>query len=279
MLGTGLVYTNTPILVQSLKLSVARQQLPSVSVRPASDRLIAAAPLYVQISESLLERIEAGELAPGTRLPPERELSEMLGVNRLTLRRALRVLEQQGLLTRLQGKGTYVAEPKIEREAGRLVSFTRGMSRRGYSVGTRLISLEQRPVEAALARELKLPASAPVYAILRLKTLNREPVLIERYTIPVRRFPALDHFDLEARSIYDILHAEYGVTILRARQSLEPVAADEFDASLLGIAEGSPLMLERRLSFDQDGEPVEHGRDLYRGDRFRFVTEMAPWEP
>ncbi len=255
------------------------QQPPSISFRPVSNRLIAAAPLYVQISETLLEHIEAGELAPGTRLPPERELSQMLGVNRLTLRRALRLLEQQGLLSRMQGRGTYVAEPKIEREAGRLVSFTRGMSRRGYSVGTRLISVEQRPVEASLAKELKLPTSAPVYFIVRLKTLNREPVLIERYTIPVRRFPGLDRFDLEGRSIYDILQVEYGVPIQRARQSLEPVAADPFDAALLGVAEGAPLMLERRLSFDADGEPVEHGRDLYRGDRFRFVTEMAPWEP
>lgn len=276
---TQLVYTNTPMLLHGEKSAVPSQQPPSISFRPANDRLIAAAPLYVQISESLLERIEAGQLAPGTRLPPERELSRMLGVNRLTLRRALRMLEQQGLLTRLQGKGTYVAEPKIEREAGRLVSFTRGMSRRGYSVGTRLVSLEQRPAETSLARELKLPASAPVYFILRLKTLNTEPVLIERYTIPVRRFPGLDRFDLEARSIYDILQVEYGITIQRARQSLEPVAADEFDAALLGIAGGAPLMLERRLSFDQDGEPVEQGRDLYRGDRFRFVTEMAPWEP
>ncbi len=268
-----------PILLHGARSAAPSEQPPSISIRAANNRLIAAAPLYSQISESLLECIESGALAPGDRLPPERELSQMLGVNRLTLRRALRMLEQQGLLTRLQGKGTYVAEPKIEREAGRLVSFTRGMSRRGYSVGTRLVSVEQRPVEASLARELKLPASAPVYSIVRLKTLNQEPVLIERYTIPVRRFPGLDRFDLEARSIYDILQAEYSVTIQRARQSLEPVGADEFDASLLGIAEGAPLMLERRLSFDQDGDPVEYGRDLYRGDRFRFVTEMAPWEP
>ncbi|MEW6567305.1 MAG: GntR family transcriptional regulator [Chloroflexota bacterium] len=252
---------------------------PTITIQHPTNRLIAAAPLYAQITESLLERIQSGELAPGDRLPAERELSQMLGVNRLTLRRALRTLEQQGLLTRLQGRGTYVAEPKIERQAGRLVSFTRGMRRRGYTPGTRLVSVEQRPVEASLARELKLPASAPVYFILRLRTLNQEPVLIERYTIPVRRFPGLDRFDLESRSIYDILQAEYGVTIQRARQSLEPVAASDFDASLLGIAVGSPLMLERRLSFDQAGEPVEHGRDLYRGDRFRFVTEMAPWEP
>lgn len=252
---------------------------PTISIHRPSNRLIAAAPLYAQITESLLERIESGELAPGDRLPAERELSQMLGVNRLTLRRALRTLEQQGLLVRTQGRGTYIAEPKIERQAGRLVSFTHGMRQRGFTPGARVISFEERPVEASLARELKIPASAPVYYILRLRTLNQEPVLIERYTIPVRRFPGLDRFDLEARSLYEIVETEYGVTVQRARQSLEPVAAADLDAELLGIPVGTPLMLERRLSSDAGGEPVEHGRDLYRGDRFRFVTEIAPWAP
>lgn len=251
---------------------------PAAVARPV-DRLIGAAPLYVQIAEGLLDRIECGELAPGDRLPAERELSEMLGVNRVTLRRALRTLESQGLLTRHQGKGTYVAEPKIERQAGRLVSFTRGMSRRGFVPGTRVLAFEQRPVEAALARELGLPAAAPVFFVLRLRLLNHEPMLLERYTIPARRFPELERFDLEARSIYEVLEHEYGVVFQRARQSLEPTVASAYDAELLLVAPGSPLMLERRLSFDPDGRPIEHGRDLYRGDRFRFVTEIAPWEP
>jgi GntR family transcriptional regulator len=78
--------------------------------------------------------------------------------------------------------------------------------------------------------------------------------------------------------VYEILETEYGVAIRRARQTLEPVVAGDFEAGLLGIRPGAPLMLERRTGFDARGEPVEHGRDLYRGDRFRFVTEMAPLE-
>jgi len=74
------------------------------------------------------------------------------------------------------------------------------------------------------------------------------------------------------------METEYGVSIRRARQSLEPVIATEFEAELLGVNTGAPLMLERRLAYDQDDQPVEHGRDLYRGDRFRFVTEIAPLE-
>jgi GntR family transcriptional regulator len=247
-------------------------------IDPPVNRLISAVPLYIQIAESLMARIESGELSTGDRLPPERTLSEMLGVNRLTLRRALRVLASQGLLVRRQGKGTYIATPKIERHAGSLISFTRGMQRSGYTPGAKIISFTQSSVDASLSKELQLPTSAAVYVVHRLRLLNHEPVLLERYTIPTARFPGLQRFDLETRSMYEVFEQEYGVIVRRARQSLEPVSATEYEARLLEIDTGAPLMLERRVSFDDNGEPVELGMDLYRGDRFRFVTEIAPLE-
>jgi GntR family transcriptional regulator len=235
-------------------------------------------PLYIQIAEGLIGQVESGELAPGDRLPPERELSVQLGVNRMTLRRALRVLEAQGLVVRKHGVGTYISEPKIDRRMDTVFRFTRGMQSRGYTPGTRLISIDQSLVEAALARELEVPLSAPVYRILRLRTVNQEPVLLESYTIPVRRFPSLERYDLEGRSIYEVMESEYGVSIARARQSFEPVVASPFEADLLGVRLGAPLMLEKRISFDAGDQPVEYGKDRYRGDRFRFVTEAAPMD-
>lgn len=242
------------------------------------NRFTSAVPLYVQIAESLLNRIEAGELAPGDRLPGERELSEMLSVNRMTVRRALQVIEGQGLLVRRQGDGTYVAQPKIERQAGQLFPFTKGMERRGYKPGARVITLEKRPAEASVANKLGLPVSAPVYSVHRLRLVNQEPVMLEDFTIPGQRFPDFEQHDLSQRSLYEILETEYGVTISRARQSLEPVSASEYEGQLLGVAAGAALMLERRLAFDQEDNPVEYSKDLYRGDRFRFVTEIASLE-
>jgi GntR family transcriptional regulator len=84
--------------------------------------------------------------------------------------------------------------------------------------------------------------------------------------------------DLEARSFYEIAETEYGITIHQAQQSLEAVSATEFEAKLLDVAPGAPMMLERRQAFDPDNHPVEYGQDLYRGDRFRFITEIAPKE-
>lgn len=244
----------------------------------ALDRNETGVPLYVQIAEHLLGRIESGELTPGDRLPSERELSEKLGVNRLTLRRAFRVLEDQGLLTRRRGSGTFVAEAKIEWRAGRLIPFTKGAQRRGYIPGAKVILFEHRSAEATVAKELELSTAAPVYYVHRLRYVNRDPAVLERFIVPAERFPGLEGQNLTERSLYEVMETEYGVSVSRARQSLEPVITTEYEAELLGVRRGAPLMLERRLTVDQNGQPVELGRDLYRGDRFRFVTEIAPLE-
>ena len=235
-------------------------------------------PIYAQIADNLLNQIESGDLRPGDRLPPERKLSEKLSVNRMTVRRAFNLLESLGLLYRRQGSGTYIADRKIERQASVLISFTKGMRRRGYLPGARVILFERKVVEASLAKVLDLSDSASVYHIHRLRTINQEPVLLERLTIPVHRFPDFERYDLSTHSLYEVMQMEYGVSVAHARQSLEPVIALEYEASLLEVPAGAPLMLEVRVAFDQAGSPVEFGADLYRGDRFQFVTEIAPLE-
>ena len=237
-----------------------------------------AVPLYVQIADSLLEQIATGRLSPDQQLPSERELSKQLKVSRVTLRAALSVLDNKGLLVRRPGDGTYIAKPKIDRQAAKLVPFTKSMSSRGYQASARLIIFEYRLAEVSVADRLKIPVSAPVYYFQRLRFINQNPVLLETCSIPVRRFSNLEDYDIENRSTYEILETEYGIAAHHSQQSLEAVAATEFEAELLGIDPGAPLMLESRLSFDSDGLPIEYGHDLYRGDQFRFITEVAPLE-
>jgi len=96
--------------------------------------------------------------------------------------------------------------------------------------------------------------------------------------LPIYRFPNFEHHDLEMNSVYEILETEYGITPHHSEQSLEAVSATDFEAEWLGCQTGCSLMLERRLVFDEQNLPLEFGHDLYRGDRFRFVTEIAPLE-
>lgn len=235
-------------------------------------------PLYVQIAETLIEQIESGQLPPGSRLPSERELSKQFGVNRMTLRQSLMMLDNQGLLHRRQGDGTYVSLPKIERAAGKLFPFSKEMRSQGYRPTARIILLEQRPAEVSVARQLTLSVGAQVYYSHRLRLINQQPVMLEKFALPAWRFPNFEAYDLENQSIYQIMARDYQVHITQAHQSLEPVVATAYEAHLLGVPTGSPLMLERRITFDTEMQVVEYSKDLYRGDRFRFVTELAPLE-
>lgn len=237
-----------------------------------------ALPLYVQIAQSLLAQINSGDLLPEERLPSERDLSNRLQVSRMTIRAALRELDSKGLLVRRPGDGTYIAKPKIERHADKLVPFTDSMQSRGYRISSRLIVFEQRLADVSVARDLHIPVSTPVYYCQRVRLINNEPVLLENCTMPVDFFPNFGEFDLEKRSLYEIMESEYGVIPHHSEQSLEAVVATGFEAELLNIETGAALMLERRLGYDQHNRPFEHGNDFYRGDRFRFFTKIAPLE-
>lgn len=247
------------------------------ALTPSRDSTISI-PLYIKIADHLIAQIEAGELLPGDQLPPERKFSSILGINRMTLRRSLNVLQSQGLIVRKHGVGTFIAEPKIDRQVDSVFRFTTGMLNRGFTPQAELISINQSEAETKVSRDLALPRSSRIFNIIRLRSINHEPVMIETYQISVSRFPGLDNFDLEDRSIYEVIESEYGIKIVRARQSFEPVLATDFESNLLNISEGDPLMLERRISYDPNNLPVEVGKDRYRGDRFRFVTETSPAE-
>jgi GntR family transcriptional regulator len=235
-------------------------------------------PLYIQIADQLISQIESGELQPGSQLTPERQLSTQMQVNRMTLRRALQVLQAQGLLVRKHGIGTFIADRKIDRQMETIFRFTSGMQNKGLNPGTKLIWVDVIPADPKIAEDLALHSSDQVFDILRLRSINQEPVMLESYKISLSRFPHLDRFNLEARSIYEIFETEFGVNINRSRQSFEPITATRYEAELLGIEVGTALMLETRVSYDDQDQPIEFGKDRYRGDRFRFVTETARFD-
>ena len=232
-------------------------------------------PRYQQIVESLVDRIERGEMGPGDRLPSERALSAEFEVNRRTLRNALSVLERRGMVERKRGAGTFVTSPRIERKAGEFFPFTEGIRHRGHEPGSLIISLQRLPASPSVAEQLELSESDEVWRFHRLRFVNDEPFLIETFSLPADIAPEIDRFDVSQRSVYDVLENEYGVVIDTAKLSLEAVAVSEFEAELLRVPIGSPAMLERHLAYDTQGRPVDYGYDVYRADRVRFVTDSA----
>jgi GntR family transcriptional regulator len=230
-------------------------------------------PLYYRIKQDLLAAIEAGQLQPGARMPSERELTERYGVSRMTVRHAIGHLEQEGLVRRVQGKGSFVAPPKVEQTLVGLTSFTEEMKRRGLTPSSQVLGIELIKSER-VAEQLYLPAEAPLYAVERLRLAGGEPMEHERLYLPARLVPGLPERDLTG-SLYELLRRQYGIRLQKALQTLEAVLADEAEAALLAVPVGSPLLAITRVAYATNGEAVEYSRALYRGDRYKFTVSLS----
>jgi GntR family transcriptional regulator len=235
-----------------------------------------AKPAWVPIEEQLTERIEAGRLAPGERIPPERELAEHLSVSRMTVRQALASLAARGLVERGVGRGTFVRQSgTVTHDLTRFTGFTGQVERSGLEAGAQLIQATRCPAPDTVAEALGLDPEAPALRIERIRLGGGRAMTLEDTWLPEERFPGLLDRDLDG-SIYALMGEHYDLAPVSATERLEPVAARAHDAQHLGVAEGAPLMLVERTSYAADGTPVEFARDRHRGDRARFVIRVAP---
>lgn len=229
---------------------------------------------YLQIEQELAARIERGVLPAGARLPAERDLARDLGVSRMTLRQALARLEHRGLIARAHGRGTFVAEPKLHQRATTLRGFFRETLGQGVVPTTRTIEKAAIYATRALAGSLGLRIGEEVHKVVRLRSGRGAPVVLETSFFPASVFPGLLDLDLDHESIYRLMEDRYGARPIRGEQAMEALSADSPEAELLGVPVGSPLMLLERTAWDAGDRPVEYARDLYRGDRSRFTTEL-----
>jgi len=233
-------------------------------------------PRYLQIANDIANNIRAGVLGAGDQLPTERQLADELGVSRMTVRQALALLSDQGLINTQHGIGNFVTRPLLEQPVDILIGFSDNMLRKGIKPSARLLDLKSTGADQLLASEFQIPLSEPIFAIRRLRLADGMPAALEYSYFPQRYVPGLDRHDLERRSIYAILAEEYKITLAGAVQTLEPVVALAYQARLLQIPAGAPLMLVTRTSTDTGQRVVEFAKDLYRGDCFRFVSHSKP---
>ena len=216
-----------------------------------------------------------GGLEIGVAIPPERRLAAQLGVSRPTLRAAIDELVREGLLLRRHGSGTYVAEPKIALPLT-MTSFSEDMSRRGMRPSSRVVSFEVQSAGAKLGQRLNLSPVEEVWVITRLRLADEETMAIEWLHAPRRFLPDLKREDLAQQSFYELLNERQGIVIARGTQTIEPTVTSQEEADLLGVPVHSPAFLFERTTEGQRGEVVEFVRSVYRGDRYRLVTELRP---
>jgi GntR family transcriptional regulator len=221
--------------------------------------------------ERVLDLIE--RLGVGDAIPSERHLSAELGVSRLTLRAALDDLAREGYLVRRRGSGTFVGEPKIAQELT-MTSFTEDMRRRGMRPGSRTLDLHVAPAGARLGRLLHVSPSEPIVVVKRLRTADEETMAIETLHVRESLVPGLTAADLDNTSFYELLESRYGITIVGGIQTIEPTVTNEEESEALGVPIHSPAFQFERTTRSDTGEIVEFVRSIYRGDRYRLVTEL-----
>ena len=226
---------------------------------------------HFQLREILVDMIER-DFAVDDAIPSERELCARFGLARMTVRKALEHLILEGHLYRVPGKGTFVAPPKIAVRL-QLASFSEDMRARGLEPGS--VDLARR-VEAAgrrLGRELGLGADEPVHVIERLRTADGVPMGLERNHFPAALTPGLIDEPLQGKSLFAVLEERYGIVFDQGDQVIEAGVADATDAKLLGLAEGSAVLLHRRRA-RAGGRPVEYAVSTYRADRYQLTVPL-----
>lgn len=236
----------------------------------AADRVPVKVPRYYLVKEQVLDLI--ADLPPGTAIPTERELAQRFGTSRTTVRQALSDLVVNGRLERIQGRGTFVAAPKLM-PVRQLTSFSQDLASEGWRPGSRVLSLTTLPASDELSARLGIEPGREVIRLERIRTQDDEPIAHEIAHVPGPLPGLAERLDAHG-SLYRTLAVEFGTRVDAVEDVIETTLADPTAAALLGVDTGLPLLLVHRTAWDASGRPVEWTRSLFRGDRFRVVARQ-----
>ena len=232
-------------------------------------------PLYRQIQQRLLDQIRSGALKPGESIPSAQEIAATLGVSQMTVRQAIKSLCELGVVYSRQGKGTFVSGIKLEKDFRQVLSFSEDMKARGTMPRSKVLAFEIQQPSPEVIEALRLRAGEKIIHLKRIRQANSVPMGIETSSLPLRACPdLLEKFD-PRHSLYEVLSERYGINMFVADEVAEAGLADAEVARLLRIAEGSPVFFFTRISYLQDGQPIEHVQSTYRGDRYKIVNRLT----
>ncbi len=230
-------------------------------------------PLYVRAEEALIALLESGVYQPGDQLPPEPELAQQLGISRSTLREAMRTFEERGWITRRQGVGTFVNEPSpliIDSGLETLESVDTLVRRRGITIQTRNLEIEEKPASRDLAHSLGVAPGTPLTVVTRTKVAAGRPVA---YMIDALPAAIVSVEDMQAGfqgSVLDYLLERSGLALAHARADILPVCADEDQSAHLDIEPGTVLLLLEETLYAATGEIVSFSRNYFVPEFFKF---------
>jgi GntR family transcriptional regulator len=227
-------------------------------------------PLYQLLQRALRDAINQHVFGPDEALPAERQLAADLSISRITVRKAIDGLVEEGLLVRRPGSGNFI-NAKVEKNFAKLTSFSEDMRARGRTPRSVWLKRSEGTVTPEEALRLRLSPGAPVYRFNRIRFADEVPMCLEYATIVASALPSLNAVDL---SMYEALEAN-GCRPVRALQRLSALLLNAEQARLLQAKEGDAGLAVERLGFLRDGRAVEFCRSIFRGDMYDFVAELS----
>jgi len=218
--------------------------------------------------------IEAGTLAPGTKLPSERALAEEFSLTRVTVRQALIRMEAEGLIFREERRGWFVSPPRVRYDPTANTSFTESITEQGRVAGTTVLSKQRVAASQWESAHLGCAVGDPIFVISRLRTVDGRAVLVEQIHVKAARCPGLLECPLD-RSMTDLMAEKFGIVEHRAQINMRPTVLSEIPAKALGVAVGTPSLYLSRAILDQFNEVVELDQEFWRHDAIDICVSAA----
>lgn len=230
----------------------------------------------VQAGNEAIEKIEnfisVNRLTANTRIPSERDLCEMWGVSRSTLRNAVDTLVEYGLLYRVLGSGVYVAEPKMIRNLVGVTSMSDEIRQKGIHMSTKIVHSGVIEVTKQISRKLKIPLGRKVYEYVRVRELNFKSCILETVYLECQAFPEFDKHYNERASMDYLFRNVYHKKQTSGEEHISVTYVSEEEAALLGIKQGDPVFFTSGVVMDETEKPMSYYKGLFRGDQFKFVS-------
>lgn len=232
-----------------------------------------ATPLYAQLKTIIREKISSGEWKPDSIIPSENELSRVYGVSRMTIRSVITQFVNEGILYRIQGKGTFVSAPKLEISGLHYTGIRSQLEEMGHAVSTKLLSCRKIFAGEFVARKLQVDPDEEVYEIRRIRSASGINISYHESFVPVRLCPGLDTKALEEEQLCSIISNDYLLTRSRVTETLESFLADNEKAEYLNVYPGFPLILLEDKIYSTDNILFEYTQVYFRGDKVKIRIE------
>ncbi len=231
-------------------------------------------PLYLQLMDKLIMKIEQQDYEEHEKLPSEREFCEIYGLSRITVRQALQELALEGYIYKLHGKGTFIAPKTFNQHLVKLYSFTEEMKKVGKTPTTKVLEFNEIVADDRLASKMNLAPLDEVFQVIRLRLANDEPLMYETSYLPKKVFPQLAEKDFVERPMYDIFYNDYQVGVTKAVENFSAISVRNEESVHLNMVTNQPAMLIKRNAYHND-ILIEYTISIVRGDKFDYTVELS----